>query len=137
MLVPAVTLPVAKEDAHPLPASQRAAQISPGWRQVVAESRWNGTCSSEPCCRGALEGGLKRDTDKEEKDDTYYTYERSYGSFSRSFAGVKAQSNTRAYHAPASTVPEPTPLVLLLACGAGFFYRHRRRVGRQELAGSK
>jgi HSP20 family protein len=27
----------------------------------------------------------KRETDKEEKDDTYYTYERSYGSFSRSF----------------------------------------------------
>jgi HSP20 family protein len=27
----------------------------------------------------------KRETDKEEKDDTYYTYERSYGSFSRIF----------------------------------------------------
>ena len=27
----------------------------------------------------------KREAEKEEKDDTYYAYERSYGSFSRSF----------------------------------------------------
>jgi HSP20 family protein len=27
----------------------------------------------------------KREAEKEEKDDTYYTYERSYGSFTRSF----------------------------------------------------
>ena len=59
------------------------------------------------------------------------------GRFSRSFAGVKAQSNTRAYHAPAAPVPEPTPLVLLLACGAGFFYRRRRRVLRDDLVRSK
>ncbi len=58
------------------------------------------------------------------------------GSFSKSFAGVKAQSNTRAYHAPASPVPEPTPLVILLACGAGFFYRRRRRVRREDLVRS-
>jgi hypothetical protein len=59
------------------------------------------------------------------------------GSFSKSFAGVKAQSNTRAYHAPASPVPEPTPLVLLLACGAGLVYRRRRRVRREDLVRSK
>ncbi len=59
------------------------------------------------------------------------------GSFSKSFAGVKAQSNTRAYHAPASPVPEPTPLVILLACGAGFVYRSRRRVRRGDLVRSK
>jgi len=59
------------------------------------------------------------------------------GSFRKSFAGVKAQSNTRAYHAPASTVPEPTPLVILLACGAGFFYRRRRKVRHDDLVCSK
>ena len=59
------------------------------------------------------------------------------GSFRKSFAGVKAQSNTRAYHAPASTVPEPTPLVILLACGAGYVYRRRRRVRPEDLVGSK
>jgi HSP20 family protein len=44
----------------------------------------------------------KRESEKEEKDDTYYAYERSYGSFSRTFtlpdhvdtAHVKAELNS-------------------------------------------
>jgi hypothetical protein len=32
-----------------------------------------------------------------------------------------------------SPAPEPTALVVLLACGAGLFYRGRRRIAPAEL----
>jgi HSP20 family protein len=37
------------------------------------------------CAGSRLTISGKRESEKEEKDDTYYTYERSYGSFTRSF----------------------------------------------------
>src|SRR3954468_13997675 len=52
------------------------------------------------------------------------------GQFTRDFSGVAAKSNTRGYHAP-SAVPEPTPLVFLLVCGAGLaLWRQRARIVR-------
>lgn len=40
----------------------------------------------------------KRDAEKEERTDTYFTYERSYGSFSRAFT-LPNDVDTRALHA--------------------------------------
>lgn len=40
----------------------------------------------------------KREAEKEEKSDTYYTYERSYGSFSRAFTMPEA-ANMSSVHA--------------------------------------
>ena len=59
------------------------------------------------------------------------------GSFTTNFSGDKAQSNTRAYNSPnPKAVPEPSALVVLLACGsAGLLYRTRRRIPWQELEG--
>jgi hypothetical protein len=47
------------------------------------------------------------------------------GQFTRDFSGSAAKSNTRGYHAP-SVVPEPSALVVLLVCGAGFALWRRR-----------
>lgn len=41
------------------------------------------------------------------------------GQFTRDFSGRAARSNTRAYHA-SKNVAEPSTLLVLLACGAGF-----------------
>jgi hypothetical protein len=55
------------------------------------------------------------------------------GQFTRDFSGSAAKSNTRGYHAP-SVVPEPTPLVFLLACGAGLaLWRRRSRIFKTGL----
>lgn len=48
------------------------------------------------------------------------------GQFNRDFSGSAAKSNTRGYQAP-SQVSEPSSLVLLLACGAGLAFWHRRQ----------
>ena len=49
------------------------------------------------------------------------------GSFTKDFSGTEAQSNIRGYHAPrALAVPEPTTLIVVLACGAGWFITRRR-----------
>ena len=47
------------------------------------------------------------------------------GQFTRDFSGVAAKSNTRGYHAP-SIVPEPSTLLVVLACGAAFVLGRRR-----------
>lgn len=51
------------------------------------------------------------------------------GSFTENFEGSKVTSNTRGNFItpPPLNVPEPTPLILVLAGGAGLFLRHRRR----------
>ncbi len=50
------------------------------------------------------------------------------GSFSEDFTALKATSNTRAYGSPEPfPIPEPTAVAVLLAGGAGFLYRRRRR----------
>jgi hypothetical protein len=57
------------------------------------------------------------------------------GSFAQDFSAGKIASNIRGF-APAqpSPVPEPTTLVVLIACGgAGLLCRHRRRISREEL----
>jgi hypothetical protein len=57
------------------------------------------------------------------------------GVFTSNFSSEKILTNT---HAIGSIVPapapEPTTLVVLLACGAGLFYRGRRRISRADLA---
>lgn len=52
------------------------------------------------------------------------------GTFTKSFTGVKATSNTRGYNSPQPfPIPEPSTLVLMAACGGiGLVFRHRRRV---------
>ena len=56
------------------------------------------------------------------------------GVFTTDFSSEKILTNT---HAIGSIVPapapEPTTLVVLLACGAGLFYRGRRRISRADL----
>ena len=56
------------------------------------------------------------------------------GVFTTDFSSEKVLTNT---HPILSTVPspspEPTALVVLLACGAGLFYRGRRRIALAEL----
>lgn len=59
----------------------------------------------------------KRDAEKEEKSDTYYIYERNYGSFSRSFtlpadidqAGIHAdiRDGVLTIHVPRSAAAQP------------------------------
>lgn len=51
------------------------------------------------------------------------------GSFTQNFEGSKVTSNTRGNFItpPPLNVPEPTPLLLVLAGGAGLVIRHRRR----------
>jgi len=53
------------------------------------------------------------------------------GSFTKSFTTTIDSSNTLGYNSPeAATVPEPTTLVVLLACGVGLvFQRYRHRFG--------
>lgn len=57
------------------------------------------------------------------------------GDFSKDFSGGKVASNIRGFFpVPPAPVPEPTTLVVLIAAGgAGLFFRHRRRIGRDEL----
>lgn len=57
------------------------------------------------------------------------------GGFARDFAAGKISSNIRGYNpAQPTPVPEPSTLVVLLACGgAGLLIRRRRRIGREEL----
>jgi hypothetical protein len=58
------------------------------------------------------------------------------GVFTTDFSSEKVLTNT---HTIASTLPtpapEPTALVVLLACGAGLLYRGRRRIAASDLAG--
>lgn len=52
------------------------------------------------------------------------------GSFSEDFTALKATSNTRSYGSPEPfPIPEPTAVAILLAGGAAFLYRRRRRAG--------
>ena len=57
------------------------------------------------------------------------------GSFANDFAAGKIASNIRGYFpTPPTPIPEPTTLVVLIACGgAGLLCRHRRRISREEL----
>ena len=57
------------------------------------------------------------------------------GDFTHDFSGGKVASNIRGfYQVPPAPVPEPTTLVVLIAAGgAGLFFRHRRRISRDEL----
>jgi hypothetical protein len=57
------------------------------------------------------------------------------GSFAQDFTGGKVASNIRGYSiAPPMPIPEPSTLVVLLACGgAGLLTRARRRISREEL----
>ena len=56
------------------------------------------------------------------------------GVFTTDFSSEKVLTNT---HTISTTVPspapEPTALVVLLACGAGLFYRGRRRIAKADL----
>lgn len=55
------------------------------------------------------------------------------GSFDKSFLGLKALTNVRAYDAPfAAAVPEPSAFAILLVCGgAGLLYHRRRSQGNR------
>ena len=52
------------------------------------------------------------------------------GSFAQSFLGLKAMTNVRSYSAPnPPPIPEPSTFAILLAVGgAGWIYKHRRRL---------
>jgi hypothetical protein len=72
--------------------------------------------------------------------DTYIRLEAERGStfngsFTQDFSGYKIASNERGYfNVPPAPVPEPTTLVVFIACsGAGLLFRHRRRIAREEL----
>ncbi len=58
------------------------------------------------------------------------------GVFTNAFSSEKVLTNTHpvAVLNPASAVPEPAALFVLLACGAGLFYRGRRRIASSDLA---
>jgi hypothetical protein len=59
------------------------------------------------------------------------------GQFTRDFSGSAARSNTRGYNAP-SVVPEPTPLLFVLVCGASLaLWRRGRRIFRPCLVDSR
>ena len=56
------------------------------------------------------------------------------GVFTTDFSSEKVLTNThRVTSLVPSPVPEPTALVVLLACGAGLFYRGRRRIAPSDL----
>jgi hypothetical protein len=56
------------------------------------------------------------------------------GSFSQDFAGGKVASNIRGYFlTPPVPIPEPTTLVVLIACGGAGLLRRLRRIAREEL----
>jgi hypothetical protein len=56
------------------------------------------------------------------------------GVFTSDFASEKVLTNTHRTSSPIPPpVPEPTTLVVLLACGAGLFYRGRRRISTKDL----
>ncbi|HEY2156624.1 MAG TPA: PEP-CTERM sorting domain-containing protein [Isosphaeraceae bacterium] len=56
------------------------------------------------------------------------------GSFSQDFAGGKVASNIRGYFpTPPVPIPEPTTLVVLIACGGAGLLRRVRRIAREEL----
>lgn len=57
------------------------------------------------------------------------------GSFTQDFSAGKVASNIRGYFlSPPVPIPEPTTLVVLIACGGvGLLARARRRISRQEL----
>jgi hypothetical protein len=56
------------------------------------------------------------------------------GSFSQDFAGGKVASNIRGYFdSPNMPIPEPTTLVVLIACGGAGLLRRVRRIAREEL----
>lgn len=51
------------------------------------------------------------------------------GSFTEDFTALKATSNTRSYEAPEPfPIPEPSTVMVLVAGGACFLYRQRRRL---------
>ncbi len=59
----------------------------------------------------------KRDAEKQDRSDTYYTYERSFGSFARSFtmppdadlSGVRAELKDGVLHVQVQRKPEQQP----------------------------
>ena len=57
------------------------------------------------------------------------------GIFTTAFSSEKVLTNT---HSLSSMLPQPAPepatLYVLLACGAGLFYRGRRRINARDLA---
>jgi hypothetical protein len=56
------------------------------------------------------------------------------GLFNVDFSSEQILATTqRLTMATASPVPEPTAMVVLLACGAGWFYRGRRRIASSDL----
>ena len=56
------------------------------------------------------------------------------GVFTTDFSSEKVLTNTHMISSLVpSPVPEPTALVVLLACGAGLFYRGRRRIAKSDL----
>jgi hypothetical protein len=58
-------------------------------------------------------------------------------SFATSFQGLNTITNVRAYNSPnpPTPVPEPSTLVVVLACGgAGILYRRKRRIPPRELS---
>ena len=58
------------------------------------------------------------------------------GSFTKSFLGLKAMTNVRAYNAPSpSPIPEPSTFAILLALGGtGWIYKNRKRLGTAALS---
>jgi hypothetical protein len=56
------------------------------------------------------------------------------GSFTQDFSAGKISSNIRGYYlTPPVPIPEPTTLVVLIACGGAGLLRRVRRIGREEL----
>jgi hypothetical protein len=56
------------------------------------------------------------------------------GSFDQDFSGGKVASNIRGYNdSPNMPIPEPTTLVVLIACGGAGLLRRVRRISREEL----
>lgn len=60
------------------------------------------------------------------------------GSFAQTFQASKPITNVRSYNAPSPMpVPEPSALVILLACGAGWLYRPWRTCQAADMAGEE
>ncbi len=56
------------------------------------------------------------------------------GSFTQDFSAGKISSNIRGYFlSPPVPIPEPTTLVVLIACGGAGLFRRVRRIAREEL----